>query len=203
MHVSLIDVLGGELFSLVDSDGRMTEDLARHYFRQLVSAVRYCHSRGVYHRDIKPENLLLDGEGELKVADFGLGAIALCGTPAYVAPEILSKQGHHPAKVDIWSCGVVLFVLAAGYLPFNDTSLINMYRKIYAGRFRCPNWFSPALRHLLRRILDPNPATRIDTDGIMEHPWFCHGAGGDGELEKLMRGHEEAWFKMEFQTNWN
>ncbi|KAE8815650.1 CBL-interacting protein kinase 29 [Hordeum vulgare] len=225
MHLFLIDVLGtrkkvhfvldlaagGELFSLVDSDGRMTEDLARHYFRQLVSAVRYCHSRGVYHRDIKPENLLLDGEGELKVADFGLGAVAdgslhhtLCGTPAYVAPEILSKQGHHPAKVEIWSCGVVLFVLAAGYLPFNDTSLIYMYRKIYADRFRCPNWFLPALRHLLRRILDPNPATRIDTDGIMEHRWFCHGAGGDGELEKLMRGHEEeAWFKTEFKTNWN
>ncbi|XP_044983818.1 CBL-interacting protein kinase 29-like [Hordeum vulgare subsp. vulgare] len=189
--------------------GASARDLARHYFRQLVSAVRYCHSRGVYHRDIKPENLLLDGEGELKVADFGLGAIAdgslhhtLCGTPAYVAPEILSKQGHDPAKDDIWSCGVVLFVLAAGYLPFNDASLINMYRKIYAGRFCCPNWFSPALRHLLRRILDPNPATRIDMDGIMEHPWFCHGAGGNGELEKLMHGHEEeAWFKTEFKTN--
>ncbi|KAE8774908.1 CBL-interacting protein kinase 29 [Hordeum vulgare] len=197
MHVSLIDVLctrkkvhfvldlaaGGELFSLVDSNGRMTEDLARHYFRQLVSAVWYCHSRGVYHRDIKLENLLLDDEGELKVADFGLGAVAdgslhhtLRGTPAYVTPEILSKQGHHPAKVGIWSCGVVLFVLAAGYLPFNDAGLINMYSKIYGGRFRCPNWFSPALRHLLHRILDPNPATRIDTDGIMEHPWFCHGA---------------------------
>ncbi|KAI5006679.1 hypothetical protein ZWY2020_033922 [Hordeum vulgare] len=100
----------------------MTDDLARHYFRQLVSVVRYCHSRGVYHRDIKPENLLLDGEGELKVADFGLGTVAdgslhhtLCGTPAYVAPEILSKLGHHPTKVDIWSCSVVLFVLAAGY----------------------------------------------------------------------------------------
>ncbi|XP_048554680.1 CBL-interacting protein kinase 29-like [Triticum urartu] len=209
VHFVLDLAAGGELFSLVDSDGCMTEDLARHYFRQLVSAVRYCHSRGVYHRDIKPENLLLDGDGDLKVADFGLGAVAdeslhhtLCGTPAYVAPEILSKQGYHPAKVDIWSCGVVLFVLAAGYLPFNDASLINMYRKIYAGRFRCPYWFSPALRHLLRRILDPNPATRIDTDGILEHPWFRHGASGDGELEKLMRGHEEeAWFKTEFKED--
>ncbi|KAE8790368.1 CBL-interacting protein kinase 29 [Hordeum vulgare] len=203
--------LARHYFRQLVSDGHMTEDLARHYFRQLVSAVRYCHSRDVYHRDIKPENLLLDGEGELKVADFGLGAVAdgslhhtLCGTPAYVAPEILSTQGHHPAKVEIWSCGVVLFVLAAGYLPFNDASLINMYRKIYAGRFRCPNWFLPALRHLLRRILDPNPATRIDTGDIMEHPWFCHGAGGNDELEKLMRGHEEeAWFKTEFKTNWN
>uniref|UniRef100_A0ACD5YBM6 Uncharacterized protein n=1 Tax=Avena sativa TaxID=4498 RepID=A0ACD5YBM6_AVESA len=213
VHFVLDLAAGGELFSLVDSSGRMTEDLARNYFRQLVSAVRYCHSRGVYHRDIKPENLLLDGAGDLKVADFGLGAVAdgnlrhtLCGTPAYVAPEILSKQGYDPAKVDVWSCGVVLFVLAAGYLPFNDASLINMYRKIYAGRFRCPSWFSPELRHLLRHVLNPNPAARIDADGIMDHPWFRHGAaaGGDedGELARLMRGHEEeAWFKTEFKED--
>ncbi|KAK1677916.1 hypothetical protein QYE76_038764 [Lolium multiflorum] len=212
VHFVLDLAAGGELFSLVDASGRMTEDLARHYFRQLVSAVRYCHSRGVFHRDIKPENLLLDAAGDLKVADFGLGAVAdgstnlhhtMCGTPAYVSPEILSKQGYDPAKVDIWSCGVVLFVLAAGYLPFNDGSLINMYRKIYAGRFRCPNWFSPELRHLLRCILDPNPATRIGTDGIMDHPWFRNGADdADAELARVMSGHdEEAWFKTEFKED--
>ncbi|KAM0861102.1 hypothetical protein ACQ4PT_046116 [Festuca glaucescens] len=214
VHFVLDLAAGGELFSLVDASGRMTEDLARHYFRQLVSAVRYCHSRGVFHRDIKPENLLLDSAGDLKVADFGLGAVAdgggggalrhtMCGTPAYVSPEILSKQGYDPAKVDIWSCGVVLFVLAAGYLPFNDGSLINMYRKIYAGRFRCPGWFSPELRHLLRCILDPNPATRIGTDGIVDHPWFRHGANGaDAELARVMSGHdEEAWFKTEFKED--
>uniref|UniRef100_J3MP45 non-specific serine/threonine protein kinase n=2 Tax=Oryza brachyantha TaxID=4533 RepID=J3MP45_ORYBR len=186
----------------------MTEDLARHYFRQLISAVRYCHSRGVYHRDIKPENLLIDGAGDLKVADFGLGAVAdgslhhtLCGTPAYVAPEILSRKGYHPAKVDIWSCGVVLFVLAAGYLPFNDASLVNMYRKIYAGKFRCPSWFSPELRCLVRRILDPNPATRIDTEEIINHPWFRQDASR-GAMAQLMYGHdEEARFKTEFKED--
>ncbi|KAL6657368.1 hypothetical protein ACP70R_005148 [Stipagrostis hirtigluma subsp. patula] len=208
VHFVLDLAAGGELFSLLDASGRMTEDLARHYFRQLVSAVRYCHARGVYHRDIKPENLLLDGAGDLKVADFGLGAVAdgnlrhtLCGTPAYVAPEILSRKAYDPAKVDVWSCGVVLFVLAAGYLPFNDASLVNMYRKIYAGKFRCPGWFSPELRHLVRRVLDPNPDTRIDTDGIVGHPWFRGGAG-DGELAGLMRAHEEdAWFKPEFKED--
>ncbi|XP_062189029.1 CBL-interacting protein kinase 29-like [Phragmites australis] len=208
VHFVLDLAAGGELFSLVDASGRMTEDLARHYFRQLISAVRYCHARGVYHRDIKPENLLLDEAGDLKVADFGLGAVAdgnlchtLCGTPAYVAPEILSRKGYDPAKVDIWSCGVVLFVLAAGYLPFNDASLVNMYRKIYAGKFRCPSWFSPALRGLVRRILDPNPDTRIDTAGILSHPWFCDSASDD-ELARLMRGHEEeAWFKPEFKED--
>lgn len=214
VHFVLDLAAGGELFSLVDASGRMTEDLARHYFRQLVSAVRYCHARGVYHRDIKPENLLLDEAGALKVADFGLGAVAddlaaadggngsllrhtMCGTPAYVAPEILSRKGYEPAKVDIWSCGVVLFVLAAGYLPFNDASLVNMYRKIYAGRFRCPGWFSPALRDLLRRVLDPDPSARVDADGIVAHPWFRHGAS-DQELGRVMHGggggEEEAWF---------
>ncbi|KAJ1292417.1 hypothetical protein BS78_02G390000 [Paspalum vaginatum] len=201
VHFVLDLAAGGELFSLVDASGRMTEDLARHYFRQLVSAVRYCHARGVYHRDIKPENLLLDAGGALKVADFGLGAVAdsgggrsprhtACGTPAYVAPEILSRKGYDPAKVDVWSCGVVLFVLAAGYLPFNDASLVNMYRKIYAGRFRCPGWFSPALRDLVRRVLHPDPAARIDADGIVAHPWFRAGAS-DEELGRLARGHEE------------
>ncbi|XP_062187462.1 CBL-interacting protein kinase 29-like [Phragmites australis] len=208
VHFVLDLASGGELFSLVDASGRMTEAHARHYFRQLISAVRYCHTRGVYHRDIKPENLLLDEAGDLKVADFGLGAVAdgnlrhtLCGTPAYVAPEILSRKGYDPAMVDIWSCGVVLFVLAAGYLPFNDASLANMYRKIYAGKFRCPSWFSPALRDLMRRILNPNPDTRINTDSILSHPWFCDGASDD-ELARFMRGHEEeARFKPEFKED--
>ncbi|GJN10682.1 hypothetical protein PR202_ga28797 [Eleusine coracana subsp. coracana] len=207
VHFVLDLAAGGELFSLVDASGRMAEPMARHYFRQLVSAVRYCHARGVFHRDIKPENLLLDAAGDLKVADFGLGASSsdhqelrhtLCGTPAYVAPEILSKKGYDPGKVDVWSCGVVLFVLAAGYLPFNDASLVNMYRKIYAGKFRCPSWFSPPLRHLVRRILDPNPATRIDADGIMSHPWFCDGATDDDIVHIMRGGHDEeaqAWFK--------
>jgi serine/threonine protein kinase len=112
--------VGGELFSLVDASSRITEDLARHYFHQLISVVRYCHARGVFHHDIKPENLLLDEDDALKVADIGLGAEAscgvggaggrggkllrhtLCGTPAYVASEILSRKGYDPAKVDIW-----------------------------------------------------------------------------------------------------
>uniref|UniRef100_A0A0D9X2X4 non-specific serine/threonine protein kinase n=1 Tax=Leersia perrieri TaxID=77586 RepID=A0A0D9X2X4_9ORYZ len=216
VHFVLDLAAGGELFSLVDASGRMTEDLARHYFRQLISAVKYCHSRGVFHRDIKPENLLLDAAGDLKVADFGLGSFSsvaatdinlrhtLCGTPAYVAPEILSRKGYNPAKVDIWSCGVVLFVLAAGYLPFNDASLANMYRKIYNGKFRCPAWFSPELRCLIRRILDPNPTTRIDTDDIITHPWFRQDSSGFAMAQLMMHGEEESEssrFKTEFKED--
>lgn len=175
-------VRGGELFAKV-AKGRLKEDVARHYFQQLISAVDFCHSRGVYHRDLKPENLMLDDDGNLKVADFGLSAFAdhlrqdgllhtTCGTPAYVAPEVLGKKGYDGAKADIWSCGVILYVLLAGFLPFQDENLVAMYRKIYRGDFKCPPWFSPEARRLITRLLDPNPSTRVTASKIMESSWF-------------------------------
>ncbi|KAG6403555.1 hypothetical protein SASPL_135780 [Salvia splendens] len=178
-------VKGGELFAKV-AKGRFSEDLARKYFQQLISAVSYCHSRGVYHRDLKPENLLLDENGDLKVSDFGLSALGdhvrsdgllhtLCGTPAYVAPEILAKRGYDGAKVDVWSCGIVLFVLTAGYLPFNDPNLMNMYKKIYKGEFRCPKWMSPDLKRFFSRLLDTNPESRISIEEMKLDPWFRKG----------------------------
>ncbi|XP_076893864.1 CBL-interacting serine/threonine-protein kinase 14-like [Bidens hawaiensis] len=176
---------GGELFAKV-AKSRFSEDLSRRYFQQLISAVGYCHSRGVYHRDLKPENLLLDENWNLKVTDFGLSAVTdqirpdgllhtLCGTPAYVAPEILLKKGYDGAKVDIWSCGIILFVLNSGYLPFNDPNLMVMYKKICSGDFRVPRWTSPDLKRLLSRLLDTNPATRITVDEIINDPWFRVG----------------------------
>nr|UFP37819.1 CIPK4 [Lonicera japonica] len=176
---------GGELFTKV-SKGRFSEDLSRRYFQQLISAIGFCHSRGVFHRDLKPENLLLDENWDLKVTDFGLSAVAdqihpdgllhtLCGTPAYVAPEILAKKGYDGAKVDIWSCGIILYVLNAGYLPFNDPNLMVMYRKIYKGQFRCPKWTSPDLKRFLSRLLDTNPETRITVDEIINDSWFREG----------------------------
>ncbi|GMY25663.1 CBL-interacting protein kinase 2-like [Fagus crenata] len=176
---------GGELFSKV-AKGKLKEDVARRYFQQLISAVDYCHSRGVCHRDLKPENLLLDDNGNLKVTDFGLSALAeskhqdgllhtTCGTPAYVSPEIINRKGYDGAKADIWSCGVVLYVLLAGYLPFHDSNLMDMYRKIGKGDFKFPNWFGPEVRRLLSKILDPNPNTRISIAKIMENSWFRRG----------------------------
>lgn len=176
---------GGELFTKV-TKGRFSEDLSRRYFQQLISAVDYCHSRGVYHRDLKLENLLLDENWDLKVTDFGLSAVndqirsdgflhTLCGTPAYVAPEILEKKGYNGSKVDVWSCGIILFVLNAGYLPFTDSNLMAMYRKIYKGEFRCPKWTSHGLKLLLTRLLDTNPETRITIAEIRNDPWFKKG----------------------------
>ncbi|CAI0544822.1 unnamed protein product [Linum tenue] len=140
IYIVMEFVTGGELFDKIASRGRLKEDEARKYFQQLINAVDYCHSRGVYHRDLKPENLLLDASGVLKVSDFGLSALpqqvredgllhTTCGTPNYVAPEVINNKGYDGAKADLWSCGVILFVLMAGYLPFEDSNLMQLYKK--------------------------------------------------------------------------
>ncbi|XP_052182687.1 CBL-interacting serine/threonine-protein kinase 23-like isoform X3 [Diospyros lotus] len=140
IYIVLEFVTGGELFDKIASEGRLKEDEARKYFQQLINAVDYCHSRGVFHRDLKPENLLLDASGVLKVSDFGLSALpqqvredgllhTTCGTPNYVAPEVINNKGYDGAKADLWSCGVILFVLLAGYLPFEDSNLVTLYKK--------------------------------------------------------------------------
>ncbi|KAI4379331.1 hypothetical protein MLD38_005645 [Melastoma candidum] len=182
IYIAMELVRGGELFAKV-SRGRLREEVARMYFQQLISAIDFCHSRGVYHRDLKPENLLLDDEGNLKVSDFGLSAFSehlrndgllhtTCGTPAYVAPEVICRKGYDGAKADLWSCGVILFVLLAGYLPFQDDNIMAMYRKIHKGDFKCPQWFSSDARRLITKLLDPNPSTRITISKVTESPWF-------------------------------
>ncbi|KAK6785980.1 hypothetical protein RDI58_014505 [Solanum bulbocastanum] len=176
---------GGELFNKVVK-GRLKEDAARKYFQQLINAVDFCHSRGVYHRDLKPENLLLDDNENLKISDFGLSALVeskhqdgllhtTCGTPAYVAPEVINRRGYDGTKADIWSCGVVLYVLLAGYLPFQDSNLMEMYRKIGIAEYKCPSWFPPEARRLLSRMLDPNPSSRISLAKIRASSWFRRG----------------------------
>ncbi|KAI5669555.1 hypothetical protein M9H77_19408 [Catharanthus roseus] len=182
IYIVMEYVKGGELFAKV-SKGRLREDVARKYFQQLISAVDFCHSRGVAHRDLKPENLLLDDNGELKVTDFGLSALTelqhdgqllhtQCGTPAYIAPEVLRKKGYDGKKADIWSCGVILYVLLAGFLPFQHENVLNMYRKIFKAEYSFPNWFSLEAKRLISRLLVADPQRRITIPAIMRVPWF-------------------------------
>ncbi|KAL0382202.1 UNVERIFIED_CONTAM: CBL-interacting protein kinase [Sesamum calycinum] len=173
---------GGELFNKVKK-GKLKENTARKYFQQLISAVSFCHNRGVYHRDLKPENLLLDENGSLKVSDFGLSALSdskrqdgllhtTCGTPAYVAPEVIGRKGYDGAKADIWSCGVILFVLLTGYLPFHDPNLIEMYRKISRAEYKCPPWLSPQKGYdskATRIKTGDNEIPHTDIDSVSSH----------------------------------
>ncbi|XP_026405582.1 CBL-interacting serine/threonine-protein kinase 23-like isoform X1 [Papaver somniferum] len=183
IYIVLELVTGGELFDKITSRGRLKEDEARKYFQQLINAVDYCHSRGVFHRDLKPENLLLDASGGLKVSDFGLSALpqqvredgllhTTCGTPNYVAPEVVNSKGYDGAKADLWSCGVILFVLMAGYLPFEEANIMELYKKIFKADFTCPPWFSTSAKKLIKKILDPNPLTRISISEVIENEWF-------------------------------
>lgn len=182
-------VKGGELFAKIIK-GRITENIAKKYFQQLISVVDYCHSRGVSHRDLKPENLLLDENENLKVSDFGLSALpeqlwndgmlhTQCGTPAYVAPEVLRRKGYDGGKVDIWSCGVILYVLLAGCLPFQEENVMKMYKKIFKAEYEFPPWFSSDARRLVSRLLVVDPAERITIPAIMRNPWFMEGPKTD------------------------
>ncbi|XP_074558458.1 CBL-interacting protein kinase 9-like [Curcuma longa] len=186
IYIVLEFVDGGELYDKIHNGGILKEDEARRYFHQLIDAVDYCHSRGVYHRDLKPENLLLDSSGVLKVSDFGLSAFApqiredgllhtACGTPNYVAPEVLNDKGYDGTISDVWSCGVILFVLIAGYLPFDDQNITILHKKISKADYSFPAWFSSAAKKLIARILDPNPLTRITIPQILSDEWFKKG----------------------------
>ncbi|KAG4999771.1 CBL-interacting serine/threonine-protein kinase 23 [Glycine soja] len=168
-------VVGGA--TLLDKIGRtsgMSETQARQYFHQLICAVDYCHSRGVIHRDLNPSNLLLAADGVLKVSDFGMTALpqqarqdgllhSACGALDYKAPEVIRNRGYEGEKADIWSCGAILFHLVAGDVPFTN---------ILQADFICPSFFSASLVALIRRILDPNPTTRITMNEIFENEWF-------------------------------
>lgn len=183
IYMILEYVNGGELFDAIASKGKLKESDGRKLFQQLIDGVSYCHDKGVYHRDLKLENVLVDAKGNIKISDFGLSALpqhlrddgllhTTCGSPNYVAPEILSNRGYDGATSDTWSCGVILYVILTGYLPFDDRNLAVLYQKIFKGDVQMPKWLSLGAKTLIKRILDPNPKTRITIAEIKEDEWF-------------------------------
>eukprot|EP00607_Mallomonas_marina_P006248 CAMPEP_0182437152 /NCGR_PEP_ID=MMETSP1167-20130531/84846_1 /TAXON_ID=2988 /ORGANISM="Mallomonas Sp, Strain CCMP3275" /LENGTH=455 /DNA_ID=CAMNT_0024629957 /DNA_START=152 /DNA_END=1519 /DNA_ORIENTATION=- len=198
-------VTGGELFDKIVNEGRFGEEKARFYFRQLVEGVEYCHGLGICHRDLKPENLLLDEKGDLKISDFGLSALYVgdpdadgtsrtellhttCGTPNYVAPKVLADQGYDGKKADVWSCGVILYVLLAGFLPFDESTIVALFSKIQNADFSYPSWFSPEVRSLLDRVLVADPKERASLTDVKMNSWMqIEDSGSAVEHAPLVR----------------
>lgn len=170
----------GDLHELILKETKFAESRARSIFQQLILAIDYLHSRKVSHRDLKLENILIDEHDRIKVADFGLSSFmpdgfflfTSCGSEHYASPEVLSSTAYCGSEVDVWSCGVILFSMIAGYLPFEDNNIVGLTRKIKNANFRPPSSFSGTLKDLVYRMLDPDPIARITTNQIKSHPWF-------------------------------
>jgi len=175
-------VSGGELFDYIVSKGRLAADEARNFFHQIISGVEYCHFQKIVHRDLKPENLLLDSNLNIKIADFGLSNLmrdgdflrTSCGSPNYAAPEVISGHLYAGPEVDVWSCGVILYALLCGSLPFDDESIPNLFKKIKSGMYSLPSHLSQLARNLIPRMLEVDPMKRITIPEIRLHPWFQH-----------------------------
>ncbi|POW03508.1 hypothetical protein PSTT_11016 [Puccinia striiformis] len=178
--VMVIEYLKGELFDYIVHVGKMPEDDARRFFQQIICAVEYCHLHNIVHRDLKPENLLLDHNLNVKIADFGLSNImrdgdflkTSCGSPNYAAPEVISGKLYAGPEIDIWSCGVILFVMLCGRLPFDDDHIPMLFKKINSGLYSLPPHLSSGSRHLLSRMLVVDVNKRITIPEIRELDWF-------------------------------
>ncbi|KAI9317473.1 kinase-like domain-containing protein [Dichotomocladium elegans] len=180
LYLVLEYVQGGELFEHLVSKGRLSEDEARKYFQQIIFGLDYCHRHLICHRDLKPENLLLDTNMDLKIADFGLASLqpdgslleTSCGSPHYASPEIVNGVPYNGAAADIWSCGIVLYALLCGHLPFDDGNIRELLIKVRAGKYNLPNFLSSNARDLLQKILVVHPEQRYTMSQIQQHPWF-------------------------------
>ncbi|KAF2704718.1 Pkinase-domain-containing protein [Pleomassaria siparia CBS 279.74] len=178
--IMVLEYAGFELFDYIVNNGKLAEVEARKFFQQIVCAVEYCHRHKIVHRDLKPENLLLDGDKNVKIADFGLSNIMTdgnflktsCGSPNYAAPEVISGKLYAGPEVDVWSCGVILYVLLVGRLPFDDEYIPTLFKKIAAGNYSIPNYLSPGAVSLIKRMLMVNAVHRITIAEIRQDPWF-------------------------------
>ncbi|KAG8979655.1 hypothetical protein FRB90_008028, partial [Tulasnella sp. 427] len=182
LYLLLEYIEGGELFDFLVSKGRLAPPEALKYFREIIYGVDYCHRFNIAHRDLKPENLLLDSHKNIKIADFGMAAMEIangmletsCGSPHYASPEIVAGKAYHGSASDIWSCGVVLFALLVGRLPFDDPNMRVLLQKVRAGRFEIPSYVPSEAKDLIRRMLVVDPEYRIAMPDIIKHPFFCN-----------------------------
>ncbi|XP_023850137.1 MAP/microtubule affinity-regulating kinase 3 isoform X11 [Salvelinus sp. IW2-2015] len=178
---------GGEVFDYLVAHGRMKEKEARAKFRQIVSAVQYCHQKHIVHRDLKAENLLLDADMNIKIADFGFSneftlgnkLDTFCGSPPYAAPELFQGKKYDGPEVDVWSLGVILYTLVSGSLPFDGQNLKELRERVLRGKYRIPFYMSTDCENLLKRFLVLNPAKRGTFEQIMKDRWINVGSEED------------------------
>ncbi|XP_070800450.1 serine/threonine-protein kinase BRSK2-like [Pituophis catenifer annectens] len=188
LYLVLEHVSGGELFDYLVKKGRLTPKEARKFFRQIVSALDFCHSYSICHRDLKPENLLLDEKNNIRIADFGMASLQVgdslletsCGSPHYACPEVIKGEKYDGRRADMWSCGVILFALLVGALPFDDDNLRQLLEKVKRGIFHMPHFIPPDCQNLLRGMIEVEPEKRLSLEQIQKHPWFL---GGKNEPE--------------------
>ncbi|XP_026134759.1 MAP/microtubule affinity-regulating kinase 3-like isoform X2 [Carassius auratus] len=184
---------GGEVFDYLVAHGRMKEKEARAKFRQIVSAVQYCHQKHIVHRDLKAENLLLDADMNIKIADFGFSnefmvgnkLDTFCGSPPYAAPELFQGKKYDGPEVDVWSLGVILYTLVSGSLPFDGQNLKELRERVLRGKYRIPFYMSTDCENLLKRFLVLNPAKRGTLEQIMKERWINAGFDDD-ELKPFL-----------------
>nr|XP_057931819.1 serine/threonine-protein kinase BRSK2-like isoform X3 [Doryrhamphus excisus] len=188
LYLVLELVSGGELFDYLVKKGRLTPKEARKFFRQIMSALDFCHSHSICHRDLKPENLLLDEKNNIRIADFGMASLQVgdslletsCGSPHYACPEVIRGEKYDGRKADVWSCGVILFALLVGALPFDDDNLRNLLEKVKLGVFHMPHFIPPDCQNLLRGMIEVDASKRLTLEQIQKHTWYI---GGKNEPE--------------------
>ena len=184
-YISMEYIEGQSLFEIVTSEQKLSEIRARKYFQQIIQAVEYLHTKiKVVHRDIKAENILIDKNDNIRLIDFGLSRICdenicqlcstACGSPAYAAPEVIKKTDYGNI-VDIWNCGIILYVMVVGSLPFFDENISRQLQKILLTQPVYPDTISPGLKCLISKMLQKNPEERITLQQINENPWYLYG----------------------------
>uniref|UniRef100_G3NTR5 Protein kinase domain-containing protein n=1 Tax=Gasterosteus aculeatus aculeatus TaxID=481459 RepID=G3NTR5_GASAC len=187
LYLVLEHVSGGELFDYLVKKGRLTPKEARKFFRQIISALDFCHSHSICHRDLKPENLLLDEKNNIRIADFGMASLQVgdslletsCGSPHYACPEVIRVsyfgEKYDGRRADVWSCGVILFALLVGALPFDHDNLRQLLEKVKSGVFHMPHFIPPECQALLKGMIEVNPDKRLTLEAIQKHSWYQGG----------------------------